>query len=389
MIATRVPTHVDVLIVGGGPVGALLAQRLAATDLSVLVAEARPAPLDDPRALALSWGSRQLLGDAGLWDAQLEATPIQRVHVSQQGTLGRVELTHTETGLSELGCVVRYGKLAALLRQRLAAGPVPLLENAEVTALRQLEAYAEAQICHAGQMHSLTARLVVLADGGKLAATLPGLNQHTKPYRQQAILAMLTPATPHDNTAWERFADGGPLALLPCGQQLALVWTQSPEHAATRMELDDAAFLAELNAQLAGRAPKMIAVGPRSSFPLALKAMDQVVGKRLALIGNAAQALHPVAGQGLNLGLRDADTLATLLEHADKADIGGSAQLARYARLRRRDAGAVTYFTDGLVELFRSPFPPLKHARSLGLLALDLCGPARRELARKMVFGAR
>lgn len=389
MIANRVPLHVDVLIVGGGPVGALLAQRLAATSLDVLVAEARPAPLDDPRALALSWGSRQLLGDAGLWDASLEATAIQRVHVSQQGSLGRVELTHTETGVSELGCVVNYGKLAALLRQRLAAGPVALLENAEVTALHTLSAYAEAQICHAGQMHSLTARLVVLADGGKLAATLPGFTQHTKPYRQQAILALLTPATPHDNTAWERFADEGPLALLPCGEQLALVWTQSTEHAAARMELDDAGFLAELNAQLAGRAPQMVAVGARSSIPLALKIMDQAVGKRLALIGNAAQALHPVAGQGLNLGLRDADTLATLLEHADKADIGSHVLLARYANLRRRDAGAVTYFTDGLVELFRSPFPPLKHARSLGLLALDLCGPARRELARKMVFGAR
>jgi len=212
MIANRLPAHVDVLIVGGGPVGALLAQRLAATELSVLVVEARPAPQDDPRALALSWGSRQLLGDAGLWDVTLAATPIQRVHVSQQGTLGRVELTHAESGLPELGCVVRYGKLATLLRQRLAAGPVPLLENAEVTALRQLDAYAEAQVVHAWQTHSITARLVVLADGGKLATTLPGLYQHTKPYQQQAILAFLTPATPHDNTAWERFADGGPLA---------------------------------------------------------------------------------------------------------------------------------------------------------------------------------
>ncbi len=389
MIATRLPAHVDVLIVGGGPVGALLAQRLAAADLSVLVAEARSAPLDDPRALALSWGSRQLLGNAGLWDAVLDATAIQRVHVSQQGTLGRVELTHEEAGLPELGCVVRYGKLATLLRQRLASGPTPLLENAEVTAMRQLDAYAEADIRYAGETHAVTARLVVLADGGTLAATLPGMRQRTKPYQQQAIIAFLTPEKPHEHTAWERFADDGPLALLPCGEQLALVWTQAPELATARLALDDATFLAELNAQLAGRAPKLIAVGPRSSFPLALKTMDQVVGKRLALIGNAAQSLHPVAGQGLNLGLRDADTLATLLENAEQADIGSSAQLARYARLRRSDAGAVTHFTDGLVELFRSSFLPLKHARSLGLLALDVCGPARRALAKRMVFGVR
>lgn len=389
MMISRLPAHADVLIVGGGPVGALLAQRLSGTGLGVLVVEARPPATDDPRALALSWGSRQLLGDAGLWDAALDATAIEHVHVSQQGTLGRVELRCEELGLSELGCVVGYGKLAGLMRERLAGGPVPLLEQAEVSALRQLDAYAEAEIRTAGGMHIVTASLVVLADGGRLAATLPGLQRFSKPYDQQAILATVTPATAHNHTAWERFSDDGPIALLPYGQQLALVWTQSPELAQRRLQASDGEFLAELNVLLGGRAPELLAVGPRSSFPLSLQAMKSVCGKRLVLIGNAAQTLHPVAGQGLNLGLRDADTLARLLAQSPRDETGTPAQLARYARLRAGDAGAVIGFTDSLVELFRPTFPPLKHARSLGLMALDLCGPARRGLAKRMVFGNR
>lgn len=389
MITARIPAHVDVLIVGGGPVGALLAQRLAATDLSVLVAEARPAATDDPRALALSWGSRQLLGDAGLWDAVLEPTAILRVHVSQQGTMGRVDLSCEELDLPELGCVVSYGKLAALLRQRLADGPVPLMENAEVIALRQLDAYAEAEIRCDDHTHAVTAGLIVLADGGKLATAIPGLHQYSKPYQQQAILAELSPSRPHEHMAWERFADAGPLALLPHGKKLALVWTQPAELAAQRLQCSDAEFLAELNAQLGGRAPEIVGVGPRSSFPLNLKTMERVAGKRLVLIGNAAQTLHPVAGQGLNLGLRDADTLARILAQSEKAETGTAAQLARYARLRSRDAGTVIQFTDSLVELFRSDLLPLKHARSLGLMALDLCGPIRRGLAKRLVFGVR
>lgn len=389
MIANHPPAHVDVLIAGGGPVGALLAQRLVLAGIGVLVAEARPAASDDPRALALSWGSRQLLGDAGLWDAVLEPTAIRQVHVSQQGSMGRVALSCEELDLPELGCVVGYGRLAALLRQRLADGQVPFLENAEVTALRQLDAYAEVEIRCGDRTHTVTAGLVVLADGGKLAAALPELRIQSKPYRQQAILCELTPARPHENTAWERFADDGPLALLPHGKKLALVWTQPTALAEPRLQDTDAQFLAGLNAQLAGRAPEMLACGPRSSFPLALKTAGHVIGKRLVLIGNAAQTLHPVAGQGLNLGLRDADTLARLLAQSDSMKIGTREQLSRYARLRSCDAGSVIRFTDSLVELFRPDLPPLKHARSLGLMALDLCGPARRGLARRMVFGAR
>lgn len=388
MIAARLPDHVDILIVGGGPVGALLAQRLAGSAFSTLLVEARPAAQDDPRALALSFASQTILDNTGLWDASLAASPIESVHVSQQGTLGRLALNAAELDLPQLGCVVGYGALATHLRQCLIDGPAAFA-TAEVTELKLLDGYAQAKLLQNEHPHLLTARQVVLADGGRLASQLPGLRQHTKPYHQHAILALLTPASPHHNTAWERFADDGPLALLPYGEQLALVWTQSPEKAAARLAMQDADFLTELNAQLGKRAPELIAVGPRSSFPLALKTMSKVVGKRCVLIGNAAQTLHPVAGQGLNLGLRDADTLAQLLIGSDPLELGTPAQLDRYARLRRSDTGAVIGFTDGLIELFRPDFAPLKHARSLGLLALDLVGPARRAVAKSLVFGGR
>lgn len=388
-MSKTLPAHVDVLIVGGGPVGALLAQRLAGGGLSVLVAEARLEPLDDPRALALSYASRQMLSAANLWNDSLNATAIARVHVSQQGTLGRVELTAAEIDLPELGCVVDYARLAKLAHEQLGQSAIHYATGAEVTTLQLLDGYAAAEIIQAGKTHSITARLAVLADGGKLAISLPGLRQHNKPYHQHALLATLAPATPHGNTAWERFADGGPLALLPHGDELALVWTQSPAEAARRLQLSDAEFLAELNAQFGQRAPQLIAVSQRNSWPLGMKTVDSVAAKRCVLIGNAAQTLHPVAGQGLNLGLRDADTLAQLLANADPTSLGSAEQLARYASLRRRDAGLVTHFTDGLVELFRPDFLPLKHARSLGLMALDLIGPVRRVLAHRMVFGNR
>lgn len=389
MSTQHLPIHVDVLIVGGGPVGALLAKRLTETKLSVLVAEARPQPADDPRALALSWGSRQILGDAGLWDACLQPTAIERVHISQQGTLGRVELNSDELGVPELGCVVAYSRLTRLVQERLAETPRLFVTGVQVTALHLMDGYAEATLQQEGYSHTLSARLVVLADGGQLATGLPGLDLHSKFYRQHALLTMLTPESPHHHTAWERFADDGPLALLPCGEQLALVWAQSPDQANSRLALDDAQFLLELNTRLGHRIPKMIATGPRTSFPLTLKTMKNAVGKRLVMIGNAAQTLHPIAGQGLNLGLRDAETLATLLMTGRREDVGTAEQLTRYARLRHHDAGALICFTDGLVELFRPNFAPLKHMRSLGLLALDLIGPVRRELAKKMIFGMR
>ncbi|WP_159674263.1 FAD-dependent monooxygenase [Andreprevotia sp. IGB-42] len=383
------PGHVGIAIVGGGPVGALLAQRLAASGHDVMAIEARTGTPADPRALALSWASRDTLLEAGLWSDALAATPIEKVHVSQAGTLGRTELSAAELGLPVLGFTVPYEKLAALALERLKTGNVPLALGHTVTGLRQLDRYAQLQLAGPDGAAMLTAGLVILADGGKLVTQLGDIKQTVKPYDQHAILARITPSQPHRGMAYERFADDGPLALLPSGDDFMLIWTQTPEQAAERLAMSDEAFLSAVEARFAGRIGGFTRVGTRASWPLALKTLDSVVSRRVVLIGNAAQTLHPVAGQGLNLGLRDADTLASLLTATPHNRAGDAATLARYARLRRSDAGRVTFFTDSVIHLFESPNPVFKHLRSLGLLALDHVAPLRRGFARRMVYGAR
>ena len=379
------PLHVDVLIVGGGPVGALLAQKLAASHLKTLLLEARTEVADDARALALSWHSVEALKEAGLWDDAIMATTITRVQVSQQGSLGRTRLDADEIALPALGYVARYDALTRAAQARLVPGVAEF--GVRVSAVRQLDGYAVAELDTPSGAQTMTARLVVLADGGSLVEQIKDVRQRVKPYQQHAILATLTPSEPHGQIAYERFADDGPLALLPNGRDFTLVWTQSPAQAQARLALSDADFIAAIEARLAGMT--FAALGSRTHYPLALKTLDSVVGRRVALIGNAAQTLHPVAGQGLNLGLRDASTLAALLLQTPAWAVGSTAMLARYAALRRRDAGAVTFFTDSLIALFDRPEPIFKHARSLGLLALDLAAPARRAFARAMVAGWR
>ncbi|MBE9611007.1 FAD-dependent monooxygenase [Chitinilyticum piscinae] len=390
MLCKQLPAHTDILIVGGGPVGALIAQRLASCGHQVLLAEARFSVPDDPRALALSYASRQALERTGLWDhVALAPTRIGRVHVSQAGTMGRTALDAGEIDLPELGYTVRYAALARHAQRVLLDGAASVSLGTPVTRIRQLPGYAAVTLATPRGEHTLTCRLVILAEGGKLLGDLRDITPRVKSYEQSAVLAVVTPATPHDGIAYERFADDGPLALLPDGRDYMLVWTQTPAGAAEKLALADADFLAQINARLGNRAPPLVALGARASWPLALKTVDSVVGQRVVLVGNAAQTLHPVAGQGLNLGLRDALTLAELLAGSPAGQLGEPGQLARYRKLRNRDASVVTHFTDSLITLFESPSPLLKHARSLGLLALDATAPARRSFARQMVYGAR
>ncbi|GHD67205.1 FAD-dependent monooxygenase [Jeongeupia chitinilytica] len=389
MMAGRLPEHVDVAIVGGGPVGALLALRLADAGINALAIEARVTTPADPRALALSHASTEALARVGLWHDALGATAITRVHVSQAGTLGRTELSAAEIGLPALGHVVPYSALAGLALERLRTGKAAVALGTTVTGIDRLARYAQLTLATPQGLHRLTAGLVVLAEGGQLLAALDDVTQTVKPYEQHAILATITPNEPHRGVAFERFADDGPMALLPNGDDYTLVWTQTPEGADARLALSDADFIAQVGQRFAGRIDGFAKVGPRASWPLALKTLDSVVGRRVVMIGNAAQTLHPVAGQGLNLGLRDATTLADLLTITPRPLLGEPATLARYAGLRRKDAGRVTRFTDGLIGWFESPNPLLKHARSAGLLALDQIGPLRRGFARKMVYGAR
>lgn len=378
----------DVLILGAGPVGMTLALALAnggQRGLRVHLLDRRPrgAWTDDPRGLALSHGCRQLLERLGAWNATA-GTAIKEIHVSQRGGFGRTMIEAGDYGTPGLGYVMRYRDLAAALDARIPAEH--WLAPGIVETIRVNAESALVTVSHEGETRQLTTRLVVHAEG--TPQNDPGVR--VSDYHQHAVIAEVRPATPHRNRAWERFTPDGPLALLPLGQDYSVVFTVPPEKAERLLALDDAEFLAALRAQFGTRLD-FIGTGPRAAYPLALRVRRQIVQPRQVWIGNAAQTLHPVSGQGFNLGLRDAWELAEkLLDGVEEtSDAGHPAALAAYARGRQLDRRGSMAFTDSIVRLFSNDIPPLKLARGLGLLALDLAPPLRHFVAKRMIWGAR
>jgi len=366
---------IDIAVAGGGPVGCALAAALGRSPLSVArIAGAGPAA---DRPIALSHGSRLILERLRTWDGT-PSTPIQAVHVSQRGAFGRTLMTAREHGLPALGYVASYSAVLAPL-----AAAAPAMEGSLVEWNTQ-EDGAQLLVRSSSGDVELRARLLVLADGG---GSLPA--DHAREYGQDALVAEVQPERPHRNVAWERFTPEGPIALLPYGERLALVWSAPAASVSRLLALPDTEFLAALRDAFGTRLGGFVRVGPRSAFPLALRYRSAPLAHHVIVIGNAAQTLHPVAGQGLNLGLRDAWELAELLLATPKDEIGGAKLVGRYFRRRRADRRAGIVVTDSLVRLFSNDQALLGVARGAGLAALDLLPPARRFLARRMMFGAR
>ncbi len=328
----------DVLIVGGGPVGAAAALSLRGAGLAVGLVEARApqAVQEDPRPIALAHGSRLILERIGVWEQLAPATPIERIHVSQRGGFGRVELNANEAGLPALGYVLDYGRLATTLAGALEAQDGFHLVRAAVNALEPGPDAALARFDAVTGPGQATARLIAVADGGALAAA----RARTRDYRQAVVTTRVACGIPHQNVAYERFTPEGPLALLPMGDKLALIWTTTPQQAQLLCELPEVAFLERLQGAFGNRLGAFSEPGARSRYPLALKVTDRVAEPRIIALGNAAQTLHPVAGQGLNLGLRDAWELAETVRGCDRGEIGGAAHLEAFQARRRLDRAA-------------------------------------------------
>jgi 2-octaprenyl-6-methoxyphenol hydroxylase len=378
---------VDILIAGGGPVGAALALALEGSGHSVILAEARSADAasagapatGDARAIALSYASRLILERLRTWSG-LAVTPIESIHISQQGGFGRTLIRAADCDLPALGYVANYDDLQqSLLGAPCSAGR---MFGARLTAFDGSRATLQT---HDGE-REFSPRLTVFADGARVAE---GRDEPAfrKDYRQTALVAWVKAEQAHQGMAWERFTPDGPLALLPHGAGYALVWTASPERAAQLCALDTPDFLKELQFAFGERLGAFIEAGVRSAFPLTLRYRREETLPHSISVGNAAQTLHPVAGQGFNLGLRDAWELARLLR--DTHEPGSSSFINRYRRERALDRRAGIRFTDSLVGLFSNSAPLLKLGRGAGLLALDLLPFARRFVARRMIYGAR
>lgn len=390
------PYDFDVTIVGAGPVGLALAgwlaRRSATQALKIALVDARE-PEDsiaDPRAIAVSHGSRMIL-EPLRWPA--DATAIQRIHVSQRGHFGRTLIDHTEHGLPALGYVLRYGSIVHGLAEAVHASSVHWFRSTSAAAPTQEHDGVTLPIETAGVARSLRTRILVNAEGGlfgdQKSGKRAGEDSASRDYGQTALVGTVTVSSPQPHVAWERFTSQGPIALLPMGgvrgADYALVWCCAPEEAARRAQLSDADFLRELGAAFGDRMGRFTQIKGRASFPLGLNAVETLVQGRVVAIGNAAQTLHPVAGQGLNLGLRDAHSLADALSAEGPTPLA----LATFAQRRALDRRLTIGATDTLARLFTVDFAPLAIVRGLALTALEFVPPVKTALARQMMFGQR
>lgn len=374
-----------VSIVGGGPVGMALALALKRKGVhgEVFEARSRAAVRKDARILALSHGTQQMLDGLGVWSGLMSdgaATPIDSVHVSHRQGLGRTRMRAGELGVGALGYVLRASALIKALDEALVAAEIPYYENSAVDAT-SVELGDNAIRAKVGAGSTARGQLFAWAEGAVDMAVA-----RTREYQQHAVLCTVGIDQPHNNIAYERFTGDGPLALLPLGKDYAVVLTCASDQIDGVLALADDEFCQLLQRRL-GQRHRFVQPTQRQAYALGLRWRGETIGPRQVWLGNAAQTLHPVAGQGFNLALRDVWELAD--RAASVGDPGDATALAAYASGRKLDRHGTIGFTDVMLDTFASDFAPLRHARGAALLALDLLPPLRNFVARRMMLGAR
>ncbi len=376
-------SQVDIAIAGAGPVGmataALLIKRgVAAERIALIDAKPPQAAQQDPRSIALSQGSRQLLEQVRGWASS--GTPITEIHVSRRGSFGRTLIEAADYGLPALGYVCRYGAVVEALDAALLDSGVRMLRPAKVTGFSETDEQVQLRLDNGD---TLAATLLIQAEGGVYGQQPERARQHD--YQQTAIIAQVQTDAAPPGRAFERFTAEGPLALLPQDDAYSMVWCVRPDTAERLQSLNEEDFLRGLQQAFGQRAGQFVRISARHAYPLGLNAETASTLRTIA-IGNAAQPLHPVAGQGLNLGLRDASVLATLL-----AKDMSPQSLTAFAAARRNDRRTTTTLTDLMARVFAStPDRSLTQGMlGLALGLIDIVPSAKRVLAEQMMYGAR
>jgi 2-octaprenyl-6-methoxyphenol hydroxylase len=374
----------DVLVVGGGLVGQSLAIALGQAGIGVAVVDrAAPStaldPIYDGRASAIAFASQQMLTAIGVWDKVGQAQPILEIRVSDRDSPLHLHYDHRGLGGKPFGSMVENRHLRVALNKTVKQTNVRMLAPTSLESLKPDEFGTEARLSDGD---TLSVRLVVAADGARSQVRkMAGIGVGGWGYGQSGIVTTVAHHRPHNGVAHERFLSAGPFAILPlAGNRSSLVWTEPTDMAAEIMALDEKRFAEELRSRFGDFLGPVEATGPRWSYPLSLQLADRYVAPRLALAGDAAHVMHPIAGQGLNLGLRDAAALAEVIVDATRLglDPGATDVLARYERWRRLDGLTLLAVTDGLNRLFGTEFAPIALARDIGMAVVDRIAPLKQ-----------
>ena len=394
----------DLIIIGGGLAGASLACALKDSALKIAVVEAFPLkahsqPSYDDRTVALSYGSRCIFDGMGLWSSLVEnAQAIDSIHISDRGHFGVTRLTKQQEGVAALGYVIENKRLGEQLYLALESSDnITLFCPATLRSIQQDENNVTIEIDTVGidtvgidagadeTPQVLQGKLLVAADGNNSQVKrLLNIGSSQKSYDQFALITNVTPGKKHNNVAYERFTDSGPLAFLPMqNNRCSVVWTLNLQQAEYLYALDDEDFLDQLQQRFGFRLGRLKKVGVRQMYPLSLQSAIQTTDNRVVIIGNAAHSVHPVAGQGFNLALRDVALLSELVvdENLMSADIGSQAMLQSYVALREQDIKRVYRLTDTLVRTFSNSIAALAHLRSGSLFMVDILPGIKHQLA--------
>lgn len=380
----------DILIVGGGLVGNCLALALKNTGLQIALIEASSreqlhnSPAGD-RALALSAGTIYLLQALNAWKGvEAKATAIKTIHISDKGHFGKTRLSAKKQNVEALGYVISARNIEAHIAELVAQTDIKLISPARVVGLISGTESVNISLKQQQQSSNLTAKLLVGADGGQSSIrNLLEIPLKVTEYGQTALVTTIKTSLPHNNVAFERFTSSGPLAILPTNdEECSVVWTRTHEDAENLQSLNEADFIAQLQDCFGYQLGTIELTAPRITFPLSLIRAESMVAGRAVIVGNAVHQLHPVAGQGFNLGIRDVVQLAEMLAKQKQADVGDTEFLKRYTQARQKDHDQTIGFTDNVVKIFSTESLPVAAARSISLSVLDHIPIAKSMLAK-------